>query len=226
MIFFRLILLTIIVYAIFKWLWKDDKPKQKRPPTHQGEQVVEEMRRDPVCGTYVPASLAVTATHVVLELEFFAVQLPVQVGTSTNEKFTVGQVRYLVNSHGPNSLLVEFLDFFFIRHFSSSRMICHHSDSARRLRPATPTKQKGQHKPCDKSADVRHISHAARVRCVGNGTDAAKKLQNDPEPNDYQRGHLHHLLALQYSDLSLGEQQNVSAEHTRNRPRCSQIRHV
>jgi hypothetical protein len=29
---------------------------------------------------------------------------------------------------------------------------------------------------------------------------------------------LNHLLAMQYSDLSLWEQQNVSAEHPRNRP--------
>ena len=63
MTFFRFILLAMIVYIIFKWIWKDDKPKQKKPPAHQGEQVVEEMKQDPVCGTYVPASLAVTATH-------------------------------------------------------------------------------------------------------------------------------------------------------------------
>jgi hypothetical protein len=108
----------------------------------------------------------------------------------------------------------------------SSMMIYHRSDSARRLRPTTPTKQEGQHKPRQKSADVRHVSDATRLRCAGNGTDAAKKLQNDPDPNDYQRWYLNHLLALQYSDLSLWEQQNVSAEHPRNRPRCSQIRHV
>jgi uncharacterized protein len=63
MIFFRFILLVIIVYIIFKWLWKDDKNKKKKPPAHRGEQVVEEMKQDPVCGTYVPVSLAVTATH-------------------------------------------------------------------------------------------------------------------------------------------------------------------
>ena len=63
MTFFRFILLAMIVYAIFKWIWKDDKSKQKKPPAHQGEHVVEEMKQDPVCGTYVPASLAVTATH-------------------------------------------------------------------------------------------------------------------------------------------------------------------
>jgi hypothetical protein len=103
----------------------------------------------------------------------------------------------------------------------SSMMIYHRAISARRLRPATPTKQKGQHKPRQKSADVRHVSDATGLRCVANGTDAAKKLQNDPHPNDYQRRHLNHLLALQYSDLSLWEQQNVSAEHPRNRPRCT-----
>ena len=100
-------------------------------------------------------------------------------------------------------------------------LIFYRSDSARRLRPATSTKQKGQQKPRQKSADVRHVSDATRLRCVGNGTDAAKKLQNDPEPNDYQGRHLNHLLTLQYSDLSLREQQNVSAEHPRNRPRRS-----
>ena len=105
-------------------------------------------------------------------------------------------------------------------------MIYHRLGSARGLRPATPTKQKGQSKPRQKSADVRHVSDATRLRCVGNGTDAAKKLQSNPEPDDYQRGHLNHSLALQYSDLCLWEQQNISAEHSRNCPRCSQIRHV
>ena len=63
MTFFSLILLIMIVYRVFKWIWKDDKPEPKRPPARRGEQVVEEMKQDPVCGTYVPASLAVTATH-------------------------------------------------------------------------------------------------------------------------------------------------------------------
>src|SRR5664280_1170000 len=80
-----------------------------------------------------------------------------------------------------------------------------------RAHPATPTKQEGQHEPCDKSADVCHVSYSTRVRCFSNGTDAAKELQNDPEPNDDQRGHLNHLLALQYSDPSLWKQQDVGA---------------
>jgi len=72
------------------------------------------------------------------------------------------------------------------------------SDSACRLRPATSPKQKGQHKSRQESADVRHVSDATRLRRVGNGTHAAKKLQNDPHLNGYQRGNLNHLLTLQY----------------------------
>ena len=79
-------------------------------------------------------------------------------------------------------------------------MIYHRSYSVRRLRPGTPAKQKSQHKPREKSADVRHVSDTTSLRCVGNGTDAAKKLQNDPDLNDYKRGHLNHSLALQYSN--------------------------
>ncbi len=73
--------------------------------------------------------------------------------------------------------------------FEHSRFVAeyihHRRDSASRLGPTTPTKQKGQHNPRQKSADVRHVSNATRLRCVGNGTNAAKKLQNDPDPNDY-----------------------------------------
>ena len=126
--------------------------------------------------------------------------------------------RYGRHADGVDAIPTSILD--------SLLMIYRLSDSARRLRPATPTKHTGQHKPCDKSADVRHVSHAARVRCPSNGTDAAQKLRDDPELNDYQCGHLNHLVALQCFDLPLWEQQNVRAEHSRDRPRCSQIRHV
>ncbi|HSQ35518.1 MAG TPA: YHS domain-containing protein [Candidatus Binatia bacterium] len=61
--FFNLILLVLIVYTLFKWIWRSDKPKRTPPPVPTGGQPVEEMKQDPVCGTYVPASLAVTATH-------------------------------------------------------------------------------------------------------------------------------------------------------------------
>jgi uncharacterized protein len=63
MTFFSFILVAMIVYKLFRWIWKNDKPAQKRPRPSQGEQVVEEMKQDPICGTYVASSLAVTAVH-------------------------------------------------------------------------------------------------------------------------------------------------------------------
>jgi uncharacterized protein len=63
MTIFSFILVAMIVYRLFKWIWKDNKPEPKRPQPRQEDNVVEEMKQDPVCGTYVPASLAVTAMH-------------------------------------------------------------------------------------------------------------------------------------------------------------------
>lgn len=63
MTFFSFILLMMIVYSIFKRIWKGAGPERKNPPPRRGDPVVEEMKQDPVCGTYVPASLAVTSIH-------------------------------------------------------------------------------------------------------------------------------------------------------------------
>jgi hypothetical protein len=52
----------------------------------------------------------------------------------------------------------------------------YHSDSTGQARRRISSKQKCQHKPRQKAADVRHVSDATRLRCIGNGTDAAKKL--------------------------------------------------
>jgi len=60
---FSFILVAMIVYRLIRWIWKDDTSAQKKPQPRQGEQVVEEMKQDPVCGTYVASSLAVTTTH-------------------------------------------------------------------------------------------------------------------------------------------------------------------
>ena len=62
---FRLILLAGIVYLLLKWLRRSapSAPKPGRDFNKSGGRI-EEMMRDPVCGTYVPASQAVT-----LELE-------------------------------------------------------------------------------------------------------------------------------------------------------------
>ena len=79
------------------------------------------------------------------------------------------------------------------------------------------SQQKGQHKSCNKPTDVRHVRHAARVRCVGNGTDAAEKLQDDPAAYDNESRYRGYNPAYQHFDLLLREHQNVSAERSRNR---------
>jgi YHS domain-containing protein len=57
---FRLILLAGIVYLLLKWLRRSAPKKEKEPTFQRRDPAVEEMMRDPVCGTYVPASQAVT----------------------------------------------------------------------------------------------------------------------------------------------------------------------
>jgi len=52
-------------------------------------------------------------------------------------------------------------------------LIYHRSDSARRLRPATSTKQKGQHKPRQKSAD--------KLKSAGNHPDLTAGEGEDHE---------------------------------------------
>jgi YHS domain-containing protein len=63
MAFIDLILLIIVVYTVSKWIWRSGSPRKKRPPAAPARQSVEEMKQDPVCGTYVPVSLAVTTLH-------------------------------------------------------------------------------------------------------------------------------------------------------------------
>lgn len=57
---FRLILLAGIVYLLFKWLRKSGPPEKREPPINRPGQTAEEMMQDPICGTYVPVSQAVT----------------------------------------------------------------------------------------------------------------------------------------------------------------------
>ena len=58
---FRLILLAGIIYFLFKWLRRSSSPVPKaRPDEPPAGQTVEEMVQDPVCGTWVPASQAVS----------------------------------------------------------------------------------------------------------------------------------------------------------------------
>jgi YHS domain-containing protein len=63
MAFIDLILLIIVVYTVSKWIWKSGRPRKQVPPAAPARRTVEEMKQDPVCGTYVPVSLAVSALH-------------------------------------------------------------------------------------------------------------------------------------------------------------------
>jgi uncharacterized protein len=63
---FRFLLLAGLVYILYKWLWKGEGPvffrsKKKKPSTGSSTAppVIEEMKRDPVCGTFVPVNQAV-----------------------------------------------------------------------------------------------------------------------------------------------------------------------
>jgi len=60
---FRLILLAGIIYILFKWLRKSGPSAPKPRPFDKSGGRIEEMMQDPVCGTYVPASQAVTLTR-------------------------------------------------------------------------------------------------------------------------------------------------------------------
>ena len=57
---FRFLLFAALLYVIIKWLWKT--PFHRRPGarrTGSSPDAIEEMKRDPVCGVFVPESQAV-----------------------------------------------------------------------------------------------------------------------------------------------------------------------
>jgi YHS domain-containing protein len=58
----RFLLLVGIGYLIYKFVWKGEplgffKFKKKR--RHQSPKAIEEMKKDPVCGTYIPENQAI-----------------------------------------------------------------------------------------------------------------------------------------------------------------------
>jgi len=64
--FIRLLFLMVVGYALYKWLWKGESPwpfkskkKKRRAGSTQPPPIIEEMKKDPVCGTYVPVNQAV-----------------------------------------------------------------------------------------------------------------------------------------------------------------------
>ncbi len=63
----KLIFLGFLVYLLYKWLWKGErfiffKPRRKSRQKHQADYhtlaPLEEMKKDPVCGTYIPENQA------------------------------------------------------------------------------------------------------------------------------------------------------------------------
>jgi YHS domain-containing protein len=57
----RLLLLLTIVYILYKVLWKGEplfRVKRKQDKTHP-QKTLEEMKKDPICGTYIPENQAI-----------------------------------------------------------------------------------------------------------------------------------------------------------------------
>ena len=63
---FQLILLATVIYILYKWL-RHSAPQSRPPrtvdPPPQTAGQVEEMLQDPVCGTWVPVSQALSMQH-------------------------------------------------------------------------------------------------------------------------------------------------------------------
>lgn len=62
----KLALLGIVAYLLYKLLWKGERPtfsffkrKKKRRGSAHSRTAVEEMKKDPVCGTYLPENQAI-----------------------------------------------------------------------------------------------------------------------------------------------------------------------
>lgn len=70
--FIRFLFLVGIFYFLYRWLWKwPQQMKKKRgeekppnlsnnpPPTDTVPKIIAEMKKDPVCGTYIPENQAI-----------------------------------------------------------------------------------------------------------------------------------------------------------------------
>ncbi len=62
----RFLLLLGIGYFLYKVLWKGEglgffksKTKKKRTHLYKSPKVIEEMKKDPICGTYIPENQAI-----------------------------------------------------------------------------------------------------------------------------------------------------------------------
>jgi YHS domain-containing protein len=62
----RFLLLVGVVYVLYRVLWKGEGlgffKRKKKKRSSQAPKAIEEMKKDPVCGTYVPENQAVKYT--------------------------------------------------------------------------------------------------------------------------------------------------------------------
>ena len=56
----RIFLIAVIVYLVYRWLWPGKRPGAAKAGDRTAGGKLEEMKKDPICGTYVPESQALT----------------------------------------------------------------------------------------------------------------------------------------------------------------------
>ncbi len=62
LVLLRLALIALIAWVLYRFLWRNEPPRKPRPPAPRAPGAVEEMRQDPVCGTWLPESQALKET--------------------------------------------------------------------------------------------------------------------------------------------------------------------
>ena len=72
-------------------------------------------------------------------------------------------------------------------------MIARHDELGGETSPS-PAENQRQNASSDEAADVRHVSDTAVIGRGADRSDSAEQLEHDPEADDDQGGHLHHLL--------------------------------
>ena len=61
----KILVIVVIIYVLYKALWKGEpfgflRNKKKRRVPQTPQKAIEEMKKDPVCGTYIPVHEART----------------------------------------------------------------------------------------------------------------------------------------------------------------------
>ena len=64
----RILIFGLIFYYLYRVLWKGEKPlffmkKKKSSNPSTSTEIIAEMKKDPVCGTYIPENQAIRLSH-------------------------------------------------------------------------------------------------------------------------------------------------------------------